>query len=217
MKKRIKPYLLIVLVCMAAGLCFVGRTWAWPTVSLVSKDHLSVGAVAGTVKLWLDDEEVSVSAPVLPGEYEAELVSSGDAEGWFVLRLNATESDTEPKVCRTEVMAPRESIRFYLHLAETAVLTVEGRWDPVDENMDVFLEDDMVFWGQSEAEEETEDPETEEPTEEPTEATESDPTEEPAEEPTEAPTDALETEETEEPTEAPEPETTEPESGEAAA
>ena len=189
MKKQIKPYLLIVLACMAAGLCFVGRTWAWPTVSLVSKDHLSVSAVAGTLKLYLDDEEVSAQVPVLPGEYEAELVSSGDAEGWLVLRMIGTGSDTEPKACRTEVMMPGESIRFHLHLAETTVVTVEGRWDPVDEDMDVFLEDDMVFWGQSDAEEveDSESEPTEAPTEEPTEDPGTEPTEAPAEEPTEDP------------------------------
>jgi len=188
MMKRIKLSLLIVLACMAAGLCFVGKSWAWPTVSLAVGNHLSVGMVAGTLILHQEDAEVSAQVPVLPGEYKVELVSSGDTEGWFILRLTGTERDTEPKVCRTEVMAPGDSVRFQLHLAETAVLTVEGCWDAVDENMDVLLEEDVVFWGQPETEE-TEDSE-DAPTEEPTQNSE---------------------------TEVPETETTEPESGDAAA
>ena len=225
--KRIKPYLLAVLVCVAAGLCFAGKTWAWPTAAVVGRDHLAVGAVDATLRIWQDEQEFSAREPLAPGEYALELTASGDAEGWFLLRLSGPESGTEPKVCRTEVLAPGESVRFQLHLAETAVLAVEGRWDPAAEDLAVFTETDVIFWGQSqtgETEEPTEVPEIEE-TGGPTEAPETEETEESTEvpeteeteEPTEVPeieetgesTEVPETEETEEPTEVPETEETE--------
>ena len=202
--------LLLVGALLACGLGTAGRTWAWPTVAEKSRQQLAIGTVDGSILVRQGEQGVSLESPLEPGSYCVEIVSTGDAAGWYWVWIFAAEGDTDSICYRTGLLQPSERISFELKLAEPAWLTVEPRWDELRDNMGILSEGTEVYWGIPT--EEVSDGETEpetEATESETEATESETeTTEPETEATEP-----ETETTEPETEATEPETetTEPE------